>query len=168
MYRGPAGVNALNARLQEALNPPGALKPEKTLFGQTFRPGDKVMQIRNDYDKLVFNGDIGFVRELSPHYRTLTVDFEGRPVTYAWTEADQLVLAYAISVHKSQGSEFPVIVMPLLTHHYMMLQRNLLYTGITRAQKLCVIVGNWKAIHIAVKNNKVTERHTALDWRLVR
>jgi exodeoxyribonuclease V alpha subunit len=168
MYRGPAGVNALNARLQNALNPPGALKPEKTLFGQTFRPGDKVMQIRNDYDKLVFNGDIGFVRELSPHYRTLTVDFEGRPVTYAWTEADQLVLAYAISVHKSQGSEFPVIVMPLLTHHYMMLQRNLLYTGITRAQKLCVIVGNWKAIHIAVKNNKVTERHTALDWRLVR
>jgi len=166
MYRGPAGVRALNERLQNALNPPGALKPQKTLFGQTFRPGDKVMQTQNDYDKEVFNGDIGLVTVIDNLHHTLTVDFEGRPVVYDWVECDQIVLAYAISVHKSQGAEFPVVVMPLVTQHYMMLQRNLLYTAVTRAQKLCVLVGSRKAINIAVRNNKVAERNTALDWRL--
>jgi exodeoxyribonuclease V alpha subunit len=166
MYRGPAGINALNARLQEALNPPGALKAEKRLFGQTFRPGDKVMQVKNDYDKGVYNGDIGFITDISQVDNTLTVDFEGRGVTYAWSEADQLILAYAVSVHKSQGSEFEAVVVPLLTHHYMMLQRNLLYTAVTRAKKLCVLVTNTKALAMAVKNNKIAERHTALAWRL--
>jgi exodeoxyribonuclease V alpha subunit len=166
MYRGPAGVDALNARLQAALNPGGALKAERHLFGQTYRVGDKVMQIRNDYDKQVFNGDIGFLKEISSTDQTLVVDFEGRAVTYDWSEGDQLVLAYAISVHKSQGSEFPAVVMPILTHHYIMLQRNLLYTAVTRAKRLCVLVGNMRAIHIAVKNNKVAQRYTGLSRRL--
>jgi len=166
MYRGPAGINALNARLQDALNPPGALKPEKRLFGQTFRPDDRVMQVKNDYEKGVFNGDIGFITEISQVDNTLTVDFEGRGVVYAWSEADQLVMAYAISVHKSQGSEFPAVVIPLLTQHYMMLQRNLLYTAVTRAKQLCVLVTNTKTLAIAVKNNKVAERFSGLKWRL--
>ncbi len=166
MYRGPAGVSALNERLQAELNPPSARKPEKLLFGQTFRPGDKVMQTQNNYDKDTFNGDIGFITGLDLVDQSLEIDFEGRKVLYDWSEADQLVLAYAISVHKSQGSEFTAVVIPLVTQHYMMLQRNLLYTAITRAKKLCVLVGSRRAIHIAVQNNKVAERFTALDWRL--
>ncbi len=166
MYRGPAGVHALNERLQAALNPSGPLKPQKTLYGQTFRPGDKVMQTQNDYDKEVFNGDIGRVAALDPINHTMTLDYEGRAVVYDWTECDALVLAYAVSVHKGQGAEFPAVVLPLVTQHYMMLQRNLLYTAVTRAKRLCVLVGSRRAIGIAVKNNKVAHRHTALDWRL--
>ncbi len=166
MYRGPAGITALNERLQNALNPGSILKAERKFYGQTFRPGDKVMQTRNDYEKKVFNGDIGFITELSSVEHTLTVDFEGRHVVYTYGEADQLVLAYAVSVHKSQGSEFPVIIMPLLTQHYMMLQRNLLYTAITRAKKLCILVTNSRTLSIAVKNNKVAERYSWLDGRL--
>ena len=166
MYRGAAGVAALNERLQAALNPPGVLKPEKRLFGQTFRPGDKVMQIQNNYDKDVYNGDIGFVQMIDAIDQTLSIDYENRQVIYDWTEADQLVLAYAVSVHKSQGSEFPAVIIPLVTQHYLMLQRNLLYTAITRAKAVCVLVGSRKAIHIAVQNNKVAQRFTALDWRL--
>jgi exodeoxyribonuclease V alpha subunit len=124
MYRGPAGVHALNQRLQEALNPSGALKAEKRLYGQTFRLGDKVMQVQNNYDKDVFNGDIGFVVTFDPIMHTMTVEFDGRKVDYDWSEADQLVLAYAVSVHKAQGSEFPAVVLPIITAHYMMLQRN--------------------------------------------
>ena len=166
MYRGPAGVTALNERLQAVLNPPELMKPEKTLYGQTFRPGDKVMQTQNNYDKDVYNGDIGTVFSFDPIEHTMTIDFEGRAVTYDWTEADQIVLAYAISVHKAQGSEFPAVVIPLVTQHYMMLQRNLLYTAVTRARRLCVLVGSKRAISIAVHNNKVSQRYTALDWRL--
>ncbi len=166
MYRGPAGVHALNEKLQAALNPSGAMKAEKQLFGQLLRLGDKVMQVQNNYDKDVFNGDIGFIRGINPVDQALTVDFDGRGVDYDWSEADQLVLAYAVSVHKSQGSEFPAVVIPLLTAHYMMLQRNLLYTAVTRARSLCVLVGSRKAIGIAVKNDKVARRYTALDWRL--
>jgi exodeoxyribonuclease V alpha subunit len=166
MYRGPAGVHALNGRLQAALNPPGPLKPEKSLFGQTFRLGDKVMQIQNNYDKEVYNGDIGSLVAFDPIEHTLTAEFDGRRVLYDWSDADQLVLAYAVSVHKAQGSEFPAVVIPLVTAHYMMLQRNLLYTAVTRAKKLCVLVGSRRAIHIAVQNNKVSQRFTALDWRL--
>ncbi len=166
MYRGAAGVDALNLRLQAALNPPTPAKPERALFGQTFRAGDKVMQTQNNYDKEVFNGDIGRVSGLSPEDHTLTVDFDSRPVVYDWLDADQLVLAYTISVHKAQGSEFPVVVVPMVTQHYLMLQRNLLYTAITRARKLCVLVGDRRAIRIAVSNNKVANRYTALDLRL--
>jgi len=166
MYRGPAGVTALNQRLQERLNPPLPGKPEKSLFGQAFRPGDKVMQTQNDYDKDVYNGDIGVVHALDLVEHTLTVNFEGRLVSYDWSEADQITLAYAVSVHKAQGSEFPAVVLPVVTQHYIMLQRNLLYTAITRAQKLCVLVGSRRAISIAVHNNQVAQRYTALDWRL--
>lgn len=168
MYRGPAGVSALNQRLQEQLNPPGPLKPEKKLFGQTLRLGDKLMQIQNNYDKDVYNGDIGILRQIDPVEHALVVDFDGQHVSFDWSEADQLVLAYAISVHKSQGAEFPAVVLPLLTQHYLMLQRNLLYTAITRARQLCVLVGSRGAIAMAVRNNSVAHRFTALDWRLNR
>jgi len=166
MYRGPAGVDSLNTRLQEVLNPPGSAKPERTLYGQTYRLGDKVMQTENNYDKEVFNGDIGWICAVSLEEHTLTVSFDGRRVVYEWTETDQLTLAYAISIHKAQGSEFPVVVIPLVTHHYLMLQRNLLYTAVTRARQLCVLVGDLRAIRIAVHNQKEHQRHTALDLRL--
>jgi exodeoxyribonuclease V alpha subunit len=166
MYRGPAGIHAINDRLQQVLNPPSPLKAECKLFGTIYRPGDKVMQVRNDYDKQVFNGDIGFIKSISLLEHTLIVEFDGNQVEYAWSEGDQLTLAYAVSVHKSQGSEFPAVVMPLLTHHYMMLQRNLLYTAITRARRVCVLVTNMKALGIAVNNNQVSERFTALAWRM--
>jgi exodeoxyribonuclease V alpha subunit len=166
MYRGPAGVIALNDRLQEKLNPAASNKHERKLFGVTFRPGDKVMQTRNNYDKDVYNGDIGFIRSMDIIEHTLNVDFEGRAVTYDWNEVDELTLAYVVSVHKAQGSEFPVVVMPIVTQHYLMLQRNLLYTAITRARKLCVLTGSKRAISMAVRNNKVTQRFTALEWRL--
>lgn len=166
MYRGPAGVIALNQRLQEKLNPAASNKPERSLFGITFRVGDKVMQTRNNYDKDVFNGDIGFICSINIIDHTLGVDFEGRTVSYEWSDVDELTLAYVISVHKAQGSEFPAVVMPVVTQHYLMLQRNLLYTAITRARKLCVLAGNQRAISMAVHNNKVTQRFTALEWRL--
>jgi exodeoxyribonuclease V alpha subunit len=124
------------------------------------------MQVQNNYDKDVFNGDIGAVAGIDPIDQTIAIDFEGRKVSFEWSEADQLVLAYAVSVHKSQGSEFPVVVIPLLTSHYMMLQRNLLYTGVTRAKRLCVLVGSRRAIALAVRNDRVAHRYTALDWRL--
>jgi exodeoxyribonuclease V alpha subunit len=166
MYRGPAGVTALNEALQAALNPPAANKPEKSLFGQAFRLGDKVMQLQNNYDKEVYNGDIGLVAGVEPVEQLLAVDYDGRRVAYDWSEADQLALAYAVSVHKAQGSEFPAVVIPLVTAHYMMLQRNLLYTAMTRARQLCVLVGSQRAIGLTVRNNKVAQRYTALDWRL--
>jgi exodeoxyribonuclease V alpha subunit len=166
MYRGPAGVRTLNERLQEVLNPPAPNKPGKRLFGTSYRPGDKVMQVQNNYDKDAFNGDIGFITGIDLVEHFLTVEIDGRRVDYDFSEADQLVLAYAVTVHKAQGSEFPVVVLPLVSAHYLMLQRNLLYTAITRAQKLCVLVGGRRAIGMAVQNNKVAQRHSALDWRL--
>jgi exodeoxyribonuclease V alpha subunit len=166
MYRGECGVNALNARLQASLNPADSRKGEVSLFGQLFRVGDKLMQVQNNYDKDVFNGDFGVLEGIDQIGRSLAVSFEGRQVTYDWSEADQLVLAYAVSVHKSQGAEFPAVVAPLVTGHYMMLQRNLLYTAITRARQLCVLVGSRRAIGMAVRNNAVAQRYTALDRRL--
>jgi exodeoxyribonuclease V alpha subunit len=166
MYRGPSGVDALNKALQEKLNPPRKSRAERVLFGHLFREDDKVMQTQNNYDKEVFNGDIGRITEISEPDHTLTVAFDDRQVPYDWNEVDQLVLAYAISVHKSQGAEFPAVVVPVITQHYLMLQRNLLYTAISRAQKLCVLVGTKKAIGIAVKNDKVARRHSALAPRL--
>ena len=138
IYRGPAGVTVLNDRLQEKLNPPANHKPERRLFGTVFRLGDKVMQTQNNYDKDVYNGDIGFIQDIDMIEQNLTVSFDGRSVSFEWSEADQLTLAYVISVHKAQGSEFPAVVMPMVTQHYTMLQRNLLYTAITPgAQIMC-------------------------------
>ena len=166
MHRGAAGVGNLNVRLQAALNPPSPARAEKQIGGRIFRVGDRVMQIRNNYPKETFNGDIGRLVEVDFENQTLTVTFDGRPVFYEWLETDELVHAYAASIHKAQGSEFPCVVVPLLTQHYMMLQRNLLYTAITRAKKLCVLVGARKAIGIAVKNAKVAERWSGLAGRL--
>ncbi len=165
MYRGPAGVDALNIALQAALNPPGR-RAERRIMGRLFRVGDKVMQTRNNYEKDVFNGDIGRVHALDFEEQALIVALEDRLISYDWSECDELVHAFAISVHKSQGSEYPVVVMPVLTQHYMMLQRNLLYTAITRARKLVVLVGTRKAIAIAVRNNEVVHRYSGLEYRL--
>ena len=166
MHRGAAGVSALNQRLQERLNPPDARKAESTHGARMFRVGDRVMQIRNDYDRQVFNGDMGRVVALDLEEHTLTVNFDGALVGYEFTQLDELVHAYAVSIHKSQGSEFPVVVIPILTQHYMMLQRNLLYTGVTRAQSLVVLVGNQRAIAIAVRNDKIAQRNTRLAERV--
>jgi len=159
-------VSALNQRLQAELNPPHARKAETPHGSRTFRVGDRVMQIRNDYDRQVFNGDMGTVVKLDLEEHTLTVNFDGTRIVYEFTQLDELVHAYAVSIHKSQGSEFPVVVVPLLMQHYMMLQRNLLYTGITRAQQLVVLVGSRRAIAIAVHNNKIAQRNTRLAERL--
>lgn len=166
MHRGASGVGNLNLRLQAALNPPAASKPERQLSGRLMRVGDRVMQIRNNYQKEAYNGDIGRVVHLDLETQTLTVDFEGRPVLYEWSEADELVHAFAVSVHKAQGSEFPAVVVPVLTQHYLLLQRNLLYTAITRARQLCVVIGMKRALGIAVRNAQVAKRWTGLAARL--
>jgi exodeoxyribonuclease V alpha subunit len=153
----------LNQRLQAALNP----QHEKIQRGERqFRPGDKVMQLRNNYDKDVFNGDIGRICYLNAEEREITVRYDDRNILYAAEELDELIPAYAISVHKSQGSEYPAVVLPILTQHYMLLQRNLIYTGITRGKKLVVLVGSIRALHMAVNNNKMHLRHTWLHKRL--
>ncbi len=170
MRKTAAGVERLNQLLQEALNPRSRDKLEAAGKGSVFRLGDKVMQIRNNYQKEVYNGDIGLITAIDKEETELVVTFrdllQPRPVVYDFTELDELVLSYAVSVHKSQGSEYPVIIMPVLTQHYMLLQRNLLYTGITRARKLAVLVGSKKALAIAVRNNKAEDRFTLLDHRL--
>ncbi|MEM7131560.1 MAG: AAA family ATPase [Chloroflexota bacterium] len=166
MHRGVVGVGALNESIQLALNPQQANKPERRVGNRAYRLGDRVMQIRNNYDKDVYNGDMGIIQKVDPELQKLTVEIDGRAVLYDYLELDELIHAYAISVHKSQGSEFPAVVIPVLTTHYMMLQRNLIYTAITRARRLVVLVGQPKAIALAVKNNKVTERHTGLRERL--
>ena len=163
MQRGTVGAGNLNIELQNALNPTGL---SLTRGGYTFRQGDKVMQIRNNYDKNVFNGDIGYITAVDTNERTLTVTFDSRLVEYDITELDEIVLAYAVTIHKSQGSEFPVVVMPVTMKHFVMLQRNLIYTGITRAKKICVLVGTTKALAYAIKQNTVTKRNTKLKERL--
>ncbi len=163
MQRGPAGAAGLNLALQEALNPSGdGLRRS----GYVFRCGDKVMQIKNNYDKEVFNGDIGMIQSVSIQDRELAVNFDGRLVKYDVTELDELLHAYATTIHKSQGSEYPAVVMPVLMSHFGMLQRNLIYTGITRAKKLLVMVGDRKALAYAVGNVTVTKRNTLLKERL--
>ena len=166
MHRGPIGVGALNQRLQESLNPASPGKPERSIGGRVFRVGDRVMQIRNNYDLDVFNGDMGVVSAIDPIMHTLTATLDGRAVEYDWMNLDELVHAWAVSVHKSQGSEYRAVVIPFHTTHYVMLQRNLLYTAVTRAKELVVIVGNERAIAVAVHNDKVAERHSALAERL--
>ena len=163
MQRGNVGAGNLNTELQTALNPSG---PALTRGGYTFRQGDKVMQIRNNYDKNVFNGDIGFISAVDTSERTLSVIYDGRVIEYDVSELDELTLAYAITIHKSQGSEFPVVVMTVTMKHFVMLQRNLIYTGITRAKKICVLVGTTKALAYAIKQNTVSKRNTKLKERL--
>jgi len=170
MRRTEAGVERLNVLLQKALNPAERHKPEVSVKGAIFRLGDKVMQVRNNYQKEVYNGDIGLITELDLEAGDLTVTFRessvDRPVVYDFNELDEVVLSYAVSIHKSQGSEYPVIIMPVITQHYLLLQRKLLYTGITRARKLAVLVGTKKALAIAVRNNQAEERYSFLDGRL--
>jgi exodeoxyribonuclease V alpha subunit len=166
MHRGAVGVANLNRALQAALNPPAPNKPERRLGGRVLRVGDKLMQIRNNYDKETFNGDIGRLVALDVENQSFTVELDGQPIRYDWSEADEVVHAFAISVHKSQGSEFPAVVLPVMTQHYLMLQRNLLYTAVTRARQLVVLVGQRRAIHIAVRNNRVAERYSGLSVRL--
>src|SRR2546421_8038915 len=168
MYRGPTGVNSLNEELQARLNPKAFAEIE--WGGRVIRVGDKVMQVRNNYDKGVFNGDVGWVRSISKENSNLKVEFleEAGPllVSYEFAELDELILAYAVTVHKSQGSEYPAIVLPLSREHYMLLQRNLLYTAITRARRLCVLVGQPRALELAVRNDRVAHRNTGLAERL--
>ncbi|MDA0747345.1 MAG: ATP-dependent RecD-like DNA helicase, partial [bacterium] len=163
MYRGETGASNLNRALQDTLNPNGQ---ELQRGNMLFRVGDKVMQIRNNYDKNVFNGDIGRIAAMDTADQTVAVRFPEQVVAYDFAELDEIVLAYATSVHKSQGSEYRAVVLPLTTQHYMMLQRNLLYTAITRARELVVIVGTKKALGIAIRNNQVAERYTSLPERI--
>ena len=161
MNRGGVGARSLNIELQAALNPSGEAKVER--FGWTFAPGDKVMQIENDYDKEVYNGDTGYRGRRGRRRRGTDGQFDGRTVTYGFGELDTLVPAYATTIHKSQGSEYPAVVIPVLTQHYAMLQRNLLYTGVTRGKQLVVLVGQPKAVAIAVKNASGRRRWSKLD-----
>ena len=163
MQRGVVGAANLNLLLQQALNPSG---PSLNRGGYTYRQSDRVMQQRNNYDKDVFNGDLGYIREVDTEERTLKVDFDGKWVEYDVTELDELTLAYATTIHKAQGSEYPIVVMPVLMTHFVMLQRNLIYTGITRAKKICVLLGAAKALAYAVRNVSVLKRNTRLKERL--
>jgi exodeoxyribonuclease V alpha subunit len=168
MHRGSAGVGELNRRLQAALNPPAPGKFEWRRGATVYRTGDKVMQTANNYLKEVWNGDMGRITAVDLETQSLTVRIDTQDVPYDFSDLDELMLAYAVSVHKSQGSEYRAVVIPILTQHYMLLQRNLLYTAVTRARELVVLVGSRRAIAMAVKNNRIAERHTALDERLRR
>jgi exodeoxyribonuclease V alpha subunit len=160
------GVQNLNNELQTTLNPGGPGVREVRRFETAFRVGDKVMQLKNNYDREVFNGDIGRVTDIDTDEQLLVVEYEGRPVEYDFSDLDELQLSYACSIHKSQGSEYPAVVIPVHTQHYTMLQRNLLYTGITRGRKLVVLVGSKKALWRAVTNMETKQRFTLLKWRL--
>lgn len=163
MQRGVVGAASLNITLQQSLNGNG---DSLSRGGYTFRKGDRVMQLRNDYDKEVFNGDLGYITEVNLEDRVLKVDFDGRETEYDSTELDELSLAYATTIHKAQGSEYPVVVIPVMMNHFVMLQRNLIYTGITRAKKVCVLIGQLKALSYAVRNLTVQKRNTRLKERL--
>jgi exodeoxyribonuclease V alpha subunit len=167
MNRGSLGIRELNTRLQEELNPVRREEPVVEKFGSQFRVRDKVMQTENDYDKEVFNGDIGQIVKIDPVEREVMVRFDQREVKYEFGELDELALAYAITVHKSQGSEFPCVVIPLATQHFLLLQRNLVYTAVTRGKRLVVLVGQQKALAMAVRNNRTEQRFTGLLARLM-
>ncbi len=163
MHKGLVGAGNLNLELQRALNPEG----EAMVRGQrTFRIGDKVMQIRNNYEKEIFNGDIGRIIRILSDLQEVVIRYDGRDLIYEYADLDEVVLAYAVSVHKAQGSEYPVVVMPVLIQHYMLLQRNLIYTAVTRGRELVVLVGTRKALTIAVKNDRTRQRYTRLRHRL--
>jgi exodeoxyribonuclease V alpha subunit len=163
MHKGIVGAGNLNVELQKTLNPGenGIIKG-----GWKFKLNDKVMQVKNNYDKEVFNGDIGRITRIDPDNQEITISFDERDIPYNYTDLDEIVLAYAVSVHKSQGSEYPAVVMPILTQHYILLQRNLVYTAVTRGRELVVMVGTMKALAIGVKNDKTQKRYTYLMHRL--
>ncbi len=163
MHRGVVGAGNLNRQLQQALNPgEGGISRAE----QTFRVNDKVMQVRNNYEREIFNGDIGRITAISWPERQIVINFDGRPVDYDFSDLDEIVAAYAVSVHKSQGSEYPAVIIPVVTQHYILLQRNLIYTAVTRGKKLVVIVGSKKAMAMAIHNNKTRQRFTRLRYRL--
>jgi exodeoxyribonuclease V alpha subunit len=163
MHKGDVGTISLNAALQAALNPDS---PHIDKFGIHFKLGDKVMHLKNNYEKEVFNGDIGIVETLDTVEKTLTVNYDGRSVEYDAEELHELTLAYAISVHKSQGSEYPAVVVPITTQHRPLLQRNLLYTAMTRGKKLVVLIGTKRALTLALENERPRQRLTGLEHRL--
>jgi exodeoxyribonuclease V alpha subunit len=166
MHRGSLGIKELNARLQGSLNPRSEYRDEFQAYGNLFRVGDKVIQTSNNYDKEVFNGDIGRIRSMDKEERQVIVRFGQREVIYEFGELDELELAYAITIHKSQGSEFPVVVIPLAMQQYLLLQRNLLYTGVTRGKRMVVLIGQKKALGMAVRNESTRHRHGGLLQRL--
>ena len=163
MHKGVVGAVNLNAKLQSALNPGngGVVRGDRT-----YRINDKVMQIRNNYDKEVFNGDIGRITDILSEERQIRISFDNREIVYEFSELDEIILAYAVSVHKSQGSEYPVVILPILTQHYILLQRNLIYTAVTRGKNLVVMVGSRKALAIGVNNNPTLQRFTRLRYRI--
>ena len=163
MQKGELGARNLNQTLQQLLNPRG---DEVERFGYVYRTGDKVMQTENDYDKEVYNGDMGRISKIDSEAAELVVDFDGRPVVYDFRELDELVLSYAITIHKSQGSEYPCVIIPLHTQHYVLLQRSLIYTALTRAKKLVIVLGTKKALNLAVTRAESRERTTTLSERL--
>jgi exodeoxyribonuclease V alpha subunit len=163
MHKGEVGVENLNRLLQAALNP-GAANLQRG--PHRLCAGDRVLQLRNDYEKEVFNGDIGRIRSLDPESQEAEIVFDGRPVRYEPTELDEVALAYAVSVHKAQGGEFPAVVVPVMTQHYVLLQRNLLYTAVTRGRRLVVLVGTRRALHIALSKAGAGTRFTGLTRRL--
>jgi exodeoxyribonuclease V alpha subunit len=165
MRKNQLGAENLNEVLQKVLNPNG---PSLQRFGRDYRQGDRVMQIRNNYDKEVYNGDIGSIVKVDAEAHSLTVDFDGFPVEYEQQEIDELVHAYACSIHKSQGSEYPAVIIIITTQHFKLLQRNLLYTAITRGKRLVCIVGSQKAVWMAIRNNEIARRRTNLKENLRR
>jgi exodeoxyribonuclease V alpha subunit len=165
MNRGGLGVRSLNLTLQEALNPARETRVQR--FGWTYSPGDRVMQVQNDYEREVYNGDVGHVLRIDPEAETLVADFDGRAVSYGFGELDALVLAYATTIHKAQGSEYPAVVIPLTLDHAPMLRRNLLYTGVTRGRSLVVLLGQREALQRAIRGDGERRRWSRLKEALI-
>ena len=166
MNRGSLGVRELNQHLQRILNPPQPAEPAVEKFGLRFQIRDKVIQTENNYEKEVFNGDIGAIESIDLVEREVSIRFDNRLVRYDFGELDEVSLAYAVTIHKSQGSEFPAVVIPIATQHYVLLQRNLIYTGITRGKNLVVVIGQKKALGMAVRNDRTQRRYSGLLERL--
>jgi exodeoxyribonuclease V alpha subunit len=166
MIRGAVGTRNFNAVLQELINPPSPNKAEVARGGMTFRVGDRVIQLKNDYDREVFNGDLGIITSIDPVEQELVIGFEGGEVIYDYADLNEITLAWAISIHKSQGSEYPVVLLPVYMIHFIMLSRNLIYTGLTRAKKLAIVIGSNKAIGLAVNQIDRQQRYTRLKERL--